>query len=123
MKTTILSVLAAAMICAPAMASDYIDTDLAESVTSEVFRYETRVARAQDDVRTVAVQPTARRVVVGHRPCAARRPAPVAQAPVAVKTHSEVIDHYQVYQPVVQYVPAGTYSTRRAVSPCNRCGM
>lgn len=55
------------------------------------------------------------------RPCTARTNAP---APVRVKTHTEVIDHYQVYQPVVQYIPAGTYSERRIIEhprPCNRC--
>jgi len=49
------------------------------------------------------------------RPCAHN-----CGAPVRVKTHSEVIDHYQVYQPVVVYQPAGTYSERRVVqtNPC-----
>ncbi|MDW2958320.1 MAG: hypothetical protein R8M37_00725 [Alphaproteobacteria bacterium] len=56
------------------------------------------------------------------RPCTPR--ARIAE-PVRVKTHTEVIDHYQVYQPVTVYKPAGTYSERRMipVKSCNKCGM
>lgn len=54
------------------------------------------------------------------RPCAAR-----AGKPVRVKTFTEVIDHYQVYQPVTVYQPVGTYSTRRVIEAahptCNKC--
>lgn len=35
--------------------------------------------------------------------------------PVRVKKYTEVIDHYQEYQPVVQYVPSGTHTTRRVI--------
>lgn len=35
--------------------------------------------------------------------------------PVRVKTHTEIIDHYQVYQPVVVYKPMGTEIQRRIV--------
>ncbi|MCL2748486.1 MAG: hypothetical protein FWE50_00200 [Alphaproteobacteria bacterium] len=38
---------------------------------------------------------------------------------VMVKTHTEVVDHYQTYRPVTVYQPAGTYSERRTV--CNYC--
>lgn len=38
-----------------------------------------------------------------------------AVRPIRVKQYTEVIDHYQEYQPVVQYVPAGTHTTRRIV--------
>ncbi len=56
-----------------------------------------------------------------------QRVAPVATCnscagPVRVKTHTEVIDHYQVYRPVTVYEPAGTYAERRVVrNTCNRC--
>ena len=43
------------------------------------------------------------------KPCAKR-----AQL-VRVKTHTEIIDHYQVYQPVVVYRPVGTEFRRRIV--------
>lgn len=39
--------------------------------------------------------------------------------PVRVKTYTEVIDHYQVYQPVVTYKPAGEYTTRRYIDAPN----
>lgn len=54
------------------------------------------------------------------RPCAQK----VAE-PVRVKTHTEVIDHYQVYQPVTVYKPMGTQIQRRVVPAmrCNKCGM
>ena len=56
------------------------------------------------------------------RPCAARQ---VATQPVRVKTHTEVIDHYQVYQPVTVYKPMGTQIQRRVVpaKTCNKCGF
>ncbi len=60
-----------------------------------------------------APRTSARRVIVGRRPCAA--PA------VAIKTHTEVIEHYQMYQPVVEYIPVGTYTTRREITR-PRCG-
>lgn len=53
------------------------------------------------------------------RPCAKR-----AGAPVRVKTHTEVIDHYQLYQPVTVYQPAGRVVERRVVrapQSCNKC--
>lgn len=38
-----------------------------------------------------------------------------ALRPVRVKKYTEVIDHYQEYQPVAQYVPSGTHTTRRVI--------
>jgi hypothetical protein len=54
------------------------------------------------------------------RPCARK-----AAKPVRVKTHTEVIDHYQVYQPVTVYQPMGTQIERRVlpVKNCNKCGV
>ncbi len=46
------------------------------------------------------------------KPCARRA---VVAAPVRVKTHTEIIDHYQVYQPVTVYKPMGTEIQRRIV--------
>ena len=42
------------------------------------------------------------------------------QKPVRVKTHTEVIDHYQVYQPVTIYKPMGSEIKRRIV-PATKC--
>ena len=52
------------------------------------------------------------------RPCARQ----VAK-PVRVKTRTEVIDHYQVYQPVTVYKPMGMQIERRVVpvEKCNKC--
>lgn len=42
---------------------------------------------------------------------------------VRVKTHTEIVDHYQTYRPVMTYEPAGAYSERRVVNSCGytRC--
>ena len=48
----------------------------------------------------------------------------VANAPVRVKTHTEVIEHYQLYQPVTVYQPVGRVSQRRIIRApmtCNKC--
>lgn len=104
MKKTILTSLFAAMVTVAANASDgglYAET---ETYTNRV-RYNA----------TEYAAPVARPV------------APVATCnscaqPVRVKTHTEVIDHYQVYRPVTVYEPAGTYAERRVVrNTCNRC--
>lgn len=105
MRKIVLSGLFAMLVSVSANASDggaYIET---ETYTNHV-----KVNNA-----VVSVNETAPAVVT--RPC-----AHVAE-PVRVKTHTEVIDHYQVYRPVTVYQPAGTYSERRVVTnaPCSRC--
>ncbi|MBD5401045.1 hypothetical protein HDR61_04885 [bacterium] len=122
MKKLLLASLFVIALAGTANASDggvYIESSNVYSGTSDYTRTE-YVAPAP---RT-----TARRVVTGHRPCGCTHRATVTAvavrpAPVAVKTYSEVIDHYQVYQPVVSYVPAGTYTQRRMVSNVRPCGM
>ena len=105
MKKTILTSLFAAMVCATANASDgglYTET---ETYTNRV-RYNTS---------TVTYAAPA-------QPAVAAAPCNSCAQPVRVKTHTEVIDHYQVYRPVTVYEPAGTYSERRVVrNTCNRC--
>lgn len=47
-------------------------------------------------------------------------------APVRVKTHTEVINHYQLYQPVTVYRPMGKYVEKHivpATAPCNKCAF
>ncbi len=39
----------------------------------------------------------------------------VTAKPIKVKTYTEVIDHYQLYKPVITYKPAGTYKVRRII--------
>ncbi len=57
------------------------------------------------------------------RKCNCTKTTPKKLAPVRVKTYTEVIDHYQLYQPVISYKPAGTYTTRRFIDAHNpHCG-
>ncbi|MBO7509146.1 MAG: hypothetical protein J6T57_02635 [Alphaproteobacteria bacterium] len=107
MKKTILTSLFAGMVCVAANASDgglYTET---ETYTNSV-RYNTNV------VMYAPVEQPRRAVAYTCNSCA---------QPVRVKTHTEVIDHYQVYRPVTVYEPAGTYAERRVVrnNTCNRC--
>lgn len=111
MKKAILASLFAATICGASYASDggvYYET---ETVTKNVS--------VKMDTTTYNnpqyVAPT--RTVVATRPCAR-----VAAAPVRVKTYTEVIDHYQVYQPVTVYKPVGAYAQRRVVESARPCG-
>ena len=55
-----------------------------------------------------------KRFVSSHdvKPCAKH---PTMAKPIRVKTHTEVIDHYQVYQPVTMYKPMGTEIQRRII--------
>ena len=111
MKKTILSGLMAGLFCVAAQASD-----------GGLFVEETVNTRTDFRVETVNYANAPRRAVVEQpRPC-----THACGTPVSVKTHTEVIDHYQMYQPVVVYQPAGTYSERRIVEQprprCNRCG-
>lgn len=130
MKKTILTSILAAFVCACAQASDggifYTET---ETMTNHVVF----------DFNTVSYAPAAPVVhptpVAMPKPCPCKarvassadlaRPCPHnAGAPVRVKTYSEVIDHYQTYQPVVVYQPAGEVIERRVINapkPCNRC--
>ena len=84
------------------------------------YRY-TRAVRVEP--RAVAYVPAQPMRAVQAAPCARN-----CGTPISVKTHTEVIDHYQMYQPVTVYQPAGTYAQRRIVQnaqPCqraNRCG-
>ena len=103
MKKTILTSVIAGLVAFAANASDgglYQET---ETYTHRV-RYNTTVAYTEPRTEYVATCNS----------CA---------QPVRVKTHTEVIDHYQVYRPVTVYEPAGTYSERRVVrnNTCNRC--
>ena len=133
MKKTILTSILVAMFCATANASDggvYFET---ETMTNHVsYDFDTTTYQPQPAVVRVAQPAPAARPC----PCKARvassadvaRPCPhSAGAPVRVKTYSEVIDHYQTYQPVVVYQPTGEVVERRVVAskpkPCNRCGF
>ena len=126
MKKVFVSTMLALVTCG-AIASDggiYTET---ETFTNQV-KLDFNTVTYYDDVVVAKPGP------VAPRPCGKERvassidvvrPCPCAAAaePVSVKTHTEVIDHYQVYKPVTKYVPAGTYTTRRVIeSPrCKNC--
>ena len=61
------------------------------------------------------------RDVVAPRPCMRA----TSNQPVRIKTHSEVVDYYQVYQPVTVYQPMGVQVERRFVPAhrCNKCAF
>ena len=108
MKKTLLSSLLAAVVSVAANASDGGIYQETETVSTRI-RYNTTVA-------TVAAKPECG--YVANVRCARPAPRPVYAAPVRVKTHTEVIDHYQLYRPVVNYGPAGNYSERRVCTAC-----
>lgn len=94
-------------IIAPAVA-DGVVTETETVTTVEVLDYNYTAPRYVSSAQ----------VVPHKRPCAKRT------APVRVKTHTEVIDHYQLYQPVTVYQPVGRVSTRRIIRApqvCNKC--
>ena len=111
MKRVLLVSVLSALVCGGAVASDYVYTE-----TETVSTWESVSVQPVDNGRYVS----SRDVKPVRRPCAKK-----AAAPVRVKTHTEVIDHYQVYQPVTVYQPMGTQIQRRVVpaTNCNKCGM
>lgn len=109
MKKAILVSLFVATVCGTAVASDggvYYET---ETVTKNVSIQMNTTTYDTDAY-------VAPRRVVAARPCAR------TAAPVRVKTYTEVIDHYQVYQPVTVYQPVGAYAQRRIVDAPRPCG-
>lgn len=107
MKKFLFASLVAFVVSIPAMA-DGIVTETETVTTVEVLDYNYNAPRYVSSAQ----------VVPHKRPCSKRA------APVRVKTHTEVIDHYQLYQPVTVYQPAGRESTRRIIrapQACNKC--
>ncbi|MCL2331450.1 MAG: hypothetical protein FWC61_02795 [Proteobacteria bacterium] len=74
---------------------------------------------------TVVSAPAPQYANVQYAPAAAATCGRACGAPIAVKTGTEIIDHFQMFQPVTVYQPAGTFSQRRVVQNpqpvCNRC--
>jgi hypothetical protein len=105
MKNILFALFAAMFVATSAMA-DGIVSETETVTTVEVVEYNYTAPRYVSSAQ----------VVPHKRPC--------ANAPVRVKTHTEVIDHYQLYQPVTIYQPAGRVSTRRIIrapQTCNKC--
>lgn len=103
-------------VCGVAFASDYTYTETETVSTWESVNY----AGASNDGCNMRYY-SSRDVRPVAAPCGT--PRSVASQPVRVKTHTEVIDHYQVYQPVTVYKPMGTQVQRRVVpvKSCNGC--
>lgn len=102
----ILFALFAAMVVATSAMADGIVSETETVTTVEVVEYNYTAPRYVSSAQ----------VVPHKRPC--------ANAPVRVKTHTEVVNHYQLYQPVTVYKPVGRYVERHIVpakNPCDKC--
>ena len=104
MKKIVLSCALAGLIAMPAVACGS-DTYTETVTTTSHVKYS-----------YVEEKYVAPKVVYVKRPCVKK----VAK-PVYVKTHTEIVDHYQIYQPV--YQPVGVYTESRIVEaqPCGSC--
>lgn len=119
MKKTILFGAIACVICAPVYASDggvYGDYNTEMRTTAEDF---VRVERVAEPVvvKTVA-KPTCNKCNKCGKVCG----EPFERV---VNREYFVRETVQQYKPVVSYVPAGSYTTVRAVATpkCNKCGF
>lgn len=94
----------------PAVA-DGIVTETETVTTVEVVKYNFNAPRYVSSAQVMPCKkPYAKRVA----------------APVRVKTHTEIVDHYQLYQPVTVYKPMGKHVERRivpATKPCGKCSF
>ncbi len=115
MKKTLLSGVIACVICAPVYASDggvYSDYNTEMKTTAEDFVRTQRVAK-----------PVAKPTCTQCDKCSGR----VCGEPFERIVNREyfVRETVQQYRPVVSYVPAGSYTTVRAVATpkCNKCGF
>ncbi len=110
-----------------AYADGYVETETVnayETITIDTVTYvnDGYVAPARVRVATPTPCRSASSLHVA-RDCGCNKPAQKKLAPVSVKKYTEVIDHYQVYEPVVSYRPAGEYTTRRYIdAPNPHCG-
>ena len=117
--------------CISAYADGYVETETVttcEKISIDTVKY------YEDDYVAHAPKPTPKPVkkttpcrhatsLDVSRKCDCIKSTAKKPAPVRVKTYTEVIDHYQVYEPVVTYKPAGTYTTRRLIDvPKPQCG-
>ncbi len=114
MKIALLSVLAAVTVASSAQASDMRYTETFTETNHEVINVETVTF-----TNAAYATPRAPKCGCAHKTSldVARHAQPCQKklAPVHVKTYTEVIDHYTVFEPVVTYRPAGTYAHRRIV--------
>ncbi len=128
MKKIILSGIFASIICTCAYASDmYTETETIntyETISVDTVTYVDTVytvpVRTTQPARVATPCRAASSIDVARNNCGCnKQPVQRKLNPVRIKTYSEVIDHYQVYQPVITYKPAGTYTTRRYIDNPN----
>lgn len=114
MKKILCSVLMSMFVCVAAFA------DVKYTEKEVITTFENVEVLIEKDVQPQRFYSSRDVVRVKPRPCARR-----AHQPVRMKTHTEVIDHYQVYQPVTVYKPMGTQIERRIVPirSCGKCGF
>ncbi len=130
MKTSVLFGIFAGIvgICVNASADGYVETETVntyEKITIDTVTYVDGSYIAPTRVRVAKPTPCrmASSLDVARNTCCKTQPAQKQLHPVRVKTYTEVIDHYQVYQPVVTYKPVGEYTTRRYIdAPCPKTG-
>lgn len=117
MKIVFLSVLAAVTLAGAANASDMGYTETETYTNHEIINVETVTYTDGAYVQPAKKACAHKSSLDVKRPCAT---AAQQLDPVHVKTFTEVIDHYTVYEPVVTYRAAGTYAHRRIVPTRNR---
>lgn len=112
MKTYLMAVVSALFMCGVACADQYTETE-----TVAVYERVNLGASYGGKCGCTERFASSRDVKPCAKPCAKSYVKPCAKRaqPVRVKTHTEVIDHYQVYQPVTIYQPIGTEIQRRIV--------
>ena len=115
MKKTILFGAIACVICAPVYASDggvYSDYNTEMKTVAEDY------ARVERVAQSVVAKPACTKCKCASRVCG----EPFERV---VNREYFVRETVQQYKPVVSYVPAGTYTTTRAVAApkCTKCGF
>ena len=79
---------------------------------------ETEVVTVVEQVEIVKTNHRFNRPIKKFRPCP-KKQQKMAE-PIRLKTHTEVIEHYQVLQPVTVYKPVGT-EVKRYIVPAKTC--
>ncbi len=104
--------------CANAAYAGYTETETTntyEVITIDTVKYTDAAYIAPRCARTAKIAPCRTASSLDVKKCKCNPQPQRKLKPVRVKTYTEVIDHYQVYQPVVTYKPAGEYTTRRYI--------
>ena len=79
---------------------------------------ETQTVTVVESIDFVKMQNRFNRPAKKYQPCAKK--CQKTAEPVRLKTYTEVVEHYQILQPVTVYQPIGT-EVKRYVVPAKRC--